>query len=66
MHKGRRGGGGGVVMFLNRGLDEVNLIEMITIGHSYHWRELPQVSFSSRERFCCNKHVFVATNVIKL
>ena len=57
-------GEGGVVMFLNRGLNEVKLIEMITIGHIYHWRELPQVSFLSRERFCCNKQVFVATNVI--
>ena len=29
----------------------------------YHWRELPQVSFLSRERFCPDKHVFVATNM---
>ena len=27
----------------------------------YHWRELPQVSFLSRQEFCCDKHVFVAT-----
>ena len=34
---------------------------------SYHWRELPQVSFWSRQKFCgefCrDKHVFVATNM---
>ena len=23
-----------------------------------HWRELPQVWFLSRQKFCCNKHVF--------
>ena len=28
----------------------------------YHWRELPQVPFLSRQTFCRNKRVFVATN----
>ena len=27
----------------------------------YHWRELPQVSFLSRQMFCRDKHAFVAT-----
>ena len=27
---------------------------------NYHWRELPQVSFLSRQMFCHDKHVFVA------
>ena len=27
----------------------------------YHWQELPQVSFLSRQKFCRNKHMFVAT-----
>ena len=26
---------------------------------NYHWRELPQVSFLSRQMFCHDKHVFV-------
>ena len=29
--------------------------------HFHHWRELPQVSFLSRQKFCRDKHVFVAT-----
>ena len=29
---------------------------------NYHWQELPQVSFLLRQKFCCDKHVFVATN----
>ena len=28
--------------------------------YHYHWQELPQVSFSSRQKFCRNKHVFIA------
>ena len=28
---------------------------------AYHWRELPQVSFWSRQKFCRYKHCFVAT-----
>ena len=24
----------------------------------YHWRELPQAEFLSRQKFCCDKHVF--------
>ena len=27
--------------------------------HIYHWRELPQVSFLSQQKFCRDKHVFV-------
>ena len=27
----------------------------------YHWQELPQVSFLLRQKFCHNKHMFVAT-----
>ena len=27
----------------------------------YHWRELPQVSFLSRQKFCWDKHTFVVT-----
>ena len=27
----------------------------------YHWWELPQVLFLLRQKFCCDKHVFVAT-----
>ena len=27
----------------------------------YHWRELPQVSFLSQQKFCRDKHMFVAT-----
>ena len=30
----------------------------------YHWRELPQVSFLSRQMFCHDKHVTVAKNVL--
>ena len=30
----------------------------------YQWRELPQVSFSSRQKFCRDKHVFVTTKHI--
>ena len=29
---------------------------------NYHWRELPQVSFLLRQKFCCNKLTFVMTN----
>ena len=29
----------------------------------HHWRELPQVSFLSRQKFCRNKHAFVETNM---
>ena len=29
----------------------------------YHWRELPQVSFLSWQKNCCNKHMFVMTNM---
>ena len=28
----------------------------------YHWQELPQVSFLSRQKFCLNKHGFVIAN----
>ena len=28
------------------------------------WAELPQVSFLSQQKFCCNKHVFVATKQV--
>ena len=31
--------------------------------NQYHWRELLQVSFLSRRKFCRDKHVFVATKV---
>ena len=27
----------------------------------YHWQELPQVQFLSRQKICCDKNVFVAT-----
>ena len=27
----------------------------------YRWRELPQVSFLSRQKFCSDKHTFVMT-----
>ena len=27
----------------------------------HHWQELRQVSFLSRQRFCCDKHMFVMT-----
>ena len=31
----------------------------------YHWRELPQVAFLSRQtRVCCDKNVFFATNIV--
>ena len=35
---------------------------------SYHWRELPQVSFLSRQTFCRDKHVrqnmsFISTKI---
>ena len=30
----------------------------------YHGRELPQVSFLSRQKFCLDKHMFVATKVL--
>ena len=29
---------------------------------NYHWQELPQVSFLLWQKFCCDKHVFIATN----
>ena len=32
-----------------------------TIVCFYHWRELPQVSFLSRQMFCRDKIMFVAT-----
>ena len=32
------------------------------IEFSYHWRVLPQVQFLSRQKFCHDKQVFVATN----
>ena len=32
----------------------------------YHWRELPQVTFLSRQKVCCNKHTFVATKLCLL
>ena len=28
----------------------------------YHWQELPQVRFLLRQKFCCDKHMFVMTN----
>ena len=28
------------------------------VGDECHWRELPQVSFLSRQKFCRDKHVF--------
>ena len=27
----------------------------------YHWQQLPQVPFLSRQKFCYNKHMFIAT-----
>ena len=33
---------------------------------NYHWRELPQVSFLSRQAFCCDKHVFLVTKYVKI
>ena len=32
------------------------------VASSYHWRELPQLSFLSQQNFCCDD-MFVATNV---
>ena len=32
-------------------------------AESYNLREPPQVSFLPRQKFCCDKHVFVATKV---
>ena len=37
------------------------VIPFIKNASSYHWRELPQVSFSSRQKLCRYKHTFVAT-----
>ena len=30
----------------------------------HHWGELPQVSFLSPQKFCCDKHTFVMTKMI--
>ena len=32
----------------------------------YHWQELPQVRFLLRQKFCCDKHMFVMTNTCLL
>ena len=37
----------------------------IRTPNSYHWRELPQVSFLSRQKFCRDKIMFVATNICR-
>ena len=34
---------------------------VISVSVPYHWGELPQVPFLSRQKFCRDKHVFVAT-----
>ena len=34
---------------------------VISVFVPYHWGELPQVPFLSRQKFCRDKHVFVAT-----
>ena len=35
----------------------------LTVHENYHWQELSQVSFLSPQKFCHDKHVFVATTV---
>ena len=37
-------------------------IPLSEMTSSYHWQELAQVSFLSKQKFCRNKHVFVMTN----
>ena len=36
----------------------------VSATHTSHWRELPQVSFLSWEKFCRNKHVFVTPGLV--
>ena len=40
--------------------EEMSLVHL-RINTWYHWRELPQVSFLSRQKSCRDKHVFVET-----
>ena len=39
-----------------------HLLKQNEILHWYHWQELPQVSFLSRQKFCCDKS-FVTTKI---
>ena len=48
---------------MNNGVYKPTSLSMIWImaftnQPAYHWRELPQVSFWSRQKFCRDKHVF--------
>ena len=45
--------------------EQTNLNRSVAVLESptYQWRELPQVSFMLRQKFCHDKHVFVATNM---
>ena len=55
--------GGFVVAFLKPSPCATNTVH-IEVDGSYHWLELPQVSFLSRQKFCRHKHVFVTTKHI--
>ena len=39
----------------------VEIVKKKEEGFGYHWWEVPQVEFLSWQKFCCDKHVFVAT-----
>ena len=45
---------GGVAVVHNNGVTLVMVLQLYTTVVLYHWRELPQVSFLSGQKFCCN------------
>ena len=43
-----------------------NSVAENSVAENCHWQEVPQVPFLSRQKFYCDRHMFVTTKVCLL